>query len=456
MPDVLTTGVMIYPDAVEWTSLRRRKDQIEVAEQRRVPLPADDEAARRTALTAALASIKGAIATALPAEKALLRVVKFPTTDVSEIRDMAALQVDKFSPFPADQMAVGQEIVAQADQASNVLIAAALHEHVDACADVFRAAGRVPRELDIAVMGWWRLLQLERRVPETGSCLILLIDAGHAELIAVHNGAPIAIRSLGALSSADPAASAAEFAEEIGYTLTTLESEWGVPAPTSLLVWHPSSVPTAFREALQASMDLTVEGHLLDALPPLSEGLARRSLERGPHLLDLAPPDWKAAIASRRLKRNLALAAGVFFAVWLSAVATIAGGLKLAQNRLADARAELAALREPARAVEQLKEQVRSLERYMDPTFSPLECLREISERLPPGVDITALTYKKYGQVAIRGEADQSEPIYEFFSQLEKSTLFPAVKPEGVTQQQRGGKSRSQFKLTIDLPPEAK
>ncbi|MCS6771733.1 MAG: PilN domain-containing protein [Kiritimatiellae bacterium] len=456
MADVFITGVFVEADAVEWTTLRRRKGQIEVAEHRRLALPTDNDAARQSALGAAIRGMKGPIAVALPTEKALLRAIRLPTIDLAEIRDMAALQVDKFSPFPAEHMAIGQEVVAQDQTSSLVVVAAALNEHVEACAETFRRAARLPRDLDISVFGWWRLLRQEGHLPEDGWALILLAEGPRTELLAIQRGAPIIIRSLGPISAADPASSALEFAEEIAYTVTLLESEWGLPAPERLELWRKTSVPASFVDTLSGALPFRVEPRILDTLPPLSEGIARRALERGPHVLDLAPSAWKAAIASKRLRRNLAVAACVMIAIWLGAVGSVAAALKIRQGRLAAAQAELAEMRAPARAVEQLKEQVRSLERYMDPRYSPLECLREISERLPAGVDLTAFTYKKFGQISLRGEADQSDPIYEFFSQLEKSTLFPSVKPEGITQQQRGGKNRSQFKVTIELPPEAK
>jgi Tfp pilus assembly protein PilN len=456
MADDTITALVAQPNRIEWTSLRRRKGQIEVAAQQSRPIDSEDEAARAAALKAVLAQIQGPIAVALPTELVLMRVVSVPTTDIEEIREMASLQVDKFSPFPSEQMAVGQEVLAQQEQSARVLIAACRREHVTRVGDEFHAAGRLPRDIDVAVLGWWRLLTQEGCVQKEGLRMVLVAEARSAELIVARDGAPVVIRSLGAPSAGDPGLSAREIADEINYTLTTLETEWGAPAPAMLHVWRSRDVPNVFVDELRAACDATLESHVLDTLPPLSEGLARRALERGPHMLDLAPAEWKAALAARRLQRRLAIIGGVFALVWLLAVGALAVGLQIQKNRLADARAQLLALREPARAVEQLKDQVRSLERYLDPKYSALECLREISERLPEGVELTAFTYKKYGQIALRGEADRSDPIYDFFQALEESELFPSVKPEGVTQQQRGGQSRSQFKITIELPQEAK
>ena len=454
MAEDSTTALALGPAAAEWTTLRRRKGFVEKAGHRKAELPSAEGPERAAALKPALAGLKGRVAIALPSDQVLLRVVRLPSTDLDELREMASLQVDKFSPFPVEQMAVGQELLAQHEGSAQLLIAASRRENVDRLESELSAAGITPREVDVAVLGWWRLLKQENHVPGEGRHLLMIVEDRSTELLVVQDGVPVVIRSLAPVSDAAPQEAAEELAEELNYTLTTLESEWGLRVPGLLRVWHRSGVPLAFFEHLRARFEAQVEAHPLDALPPLSEGLARRALERGPHLLDLAPPEWKAAVASRRLSRRLMTAGAVFLGLWLVALAVLLIGLQTSKSRLANARADLATLQGPAREVEQFKNQVRALERYLDPTFSALECLREICDKLPGGVDINAFTYKKYGQIAVRGESDSSEPIYDFFQALEKTELFPEVKPEGVTQQTRAGRTRSQFKLAINLPAE--
>lgn len=461
MSDDLITAAVLRRGSLEWTSLRRRKNRLDVAEHHReafelppgvTDLQAPEVIARLKPLCARL---KGRLAVALPTEQVLMRVVRFPTLDAAEIRDMAALQVDKFSPFPIEQMAVGQEILDQQEGASRVLIAAAQQDHVDRLGAVLDAAGASPREVDIEVLGWWRLLRQEKKVPAEGRHILVLLEASATDLIVVQEGVPVMLRSLGSHAHLEAADSASEIAEELNYTLTTLEAEWGAQAARAIHIWHAGDLSVEFLARLRESCEAEVETHALGPLPPLSEGLARRAAERGPHMADLAPASWKSALETRRLNGILLTAAGVFLGLWLVVVATLFTMYKLETGRLAEARASLKALQEPARQVEELKEQVKSLERYADRTYSGLECLREISSVLPGGLDITALTYKKYGQVNVRGEANSSDPIYDFFQALENSQMFPAVKPEGVTQQPRGGRMKSQFKVTIELPGEA-
>lgn len=460
MADDLITALVVRRGALEWTTLHRRKGRLDVVAQEtaafEMPAGGADLNAPEVVerLKPICARLKGRIAVALPSEQVLMRVVRLPTMDAAEIRDMAALQVDKFSPFPVEQMAVSQELLAQAEGATRVMIAAAQQEHVAKLGAVLQGAGLWPREVDVEVLGWWRLLKQAQKIPAEGPHILMVMDGPATELIVARDGVPVLVRSLGSQAHLAPAESASELAEELNYTLTTLESEWGVQAAGAVRVWHRGELEVEFLARLRASIDLEVDPCRLGDLPPLSEGLCRRAAERAEHMIDLAPPEWKVSLQSRKLKRALLAAGGAFLLLWLLAAGALVGAVQVEKRRLAAARAELEGLQEPARRVEQMKEQVRSLDRYTDRTFSALECLREVSRVLPEAVDITAFSYKKYGEVNIRGEADASDPIYDFFQALEKSELFPTVKPEGVTQQQRQGRMRSQFKVTVELPGE--
>jgi Tfp pilus assembly protein PilN len=205
---------------------------------------------------------------------------------------------------------------------------------------------------------------------------------------------------------------------------------------------------------LRAACPLEIVEKRIEDLPLLSEGLARRDIARSEKSLDLAPTEWRQALQSLKTRRTFITASATIFGVWLLLAAGLVGGVQFRKAQLSSVKAELERLSGPAKEVLQLQSQVRSLKRYGDRTYSGLECLREISTRLPPGLEITSMTYKKYGQVNIRGEADSGDPIYEFFKQLEESGLFRKVDPEGVTQQVRGGRPRSQFKVTCELPEE--
>ena len=457
MADKLTSALVLRRERAAWTSLRERKGRPEVADQVEAPieLPAScsawNEPEAVAQIKARCGAIKGALSLALPTEAVLLRVVKLPSGDPAELRGMAELQVDKYAPYPLEDLAIGVEILERSNEQSLVLMAAARLTRVEQLGEGCVRAGLNPNELDVEALGWWHLLKAEHAIPAEGRHLLLVLDGLTADLWAVQDGQPILVRALAMSGSGDPAA---EIAEELGYTLTALEAEWG-PAPVAgMQVWRRDNAPAGLAGALQDALGMPVQEHMLDRLPPLSEGLARRAVLRGEGLLDLAPPGWKAASQDRAMRRVLLAVAGVVLALWLTALLALLAGYQVQRSRLAGVKAEAARLAKPVARVKELQAQLAALEKYGDRSFSGLECLRVVSASLPAGVELTSFSYKKYKEVNLRGEADTSDPIYDFFKQLEQAGLFKAIKPEGVTDEMRGGRRRSQFRATCELPEE--
>ena len=481
MSQKLITAIVLRSDAVHLTTLRQVKGKSEVAEQKRLPFdpPLTPEevlsvdAAHR--LRAAAGHIKGELYASIPADKVLMRVVDLPTADPVEMRSMADLQVDKFSPFPVEHMAVAVELLSQKEKTSRVLIVAVQRTVIDALGEFFGAVGVLPRWIDVDVLGWWRLLKDHGSVPATGRHVILLADRNATELIICQDGVPVVLRSLGTAQGITEEEFHAELADEIGYSLTSLETERGVAETSKLSIWcwgdgappkvmvkaEPTSHAVETRSGdlcpelaakLREVCGLGVETKSLASLPELSEGLARRAMDGGPVMVDLAPPEWQSTETSRKTQKALIIATAAFVAVWLAGIAAFLTGFKIEQNKLVKLKAEVATLEGPADEVRKLNDRIKSFEVYSDRSHTALESLREVSAILPPGIDLTSFTYKKGNEVVLRGESDDPTPIYNFFQALEQSDFFDQVKPEAVRQKTSGNRQRSEFSVTAKLP----
>ncbi|HEY8241217.1 MAG TPA: hypothetical protein VIH35_07220 [Kiritimatiellia bacterium] len=466
MADQTITTLAIRSTKLEWTTVEEKKGRVEVGRQQETVLDLPEgspalptlftrgdeklEPVLVASLKAKFGKIDGRLALALPTELILLRVVRFPTTDLAEIRGMADLQVDKFSPFPADLMSVAVEVLDQKDGASRVLIAAIQREYVDKLGSLFNAVELFPREVDIAILGWWRILKDHGEIPATGRHMVLVIDEHSTELAVVQDGVPVMFRALGSHAGLSAAEAAAEIAEEINYTLTTIETEWGAQDTLSLRVWHWDASPDEFPNRLKQDCEVPVDTRHLEGLPALAEGLARRAMERSPAMLDLAPPQWREAILSRATKKKFLVGVGSVLAVWLVAMGILYGAVAWRSGAVGRLKGRVDALKEPRAQVLKIKSQVEALERYASRSDSPIECLMVVSTRLPGGVDLTQFSYKKYEDVNLRGQSRDSAAIYDFFKALEEESLFLKVTPGRITDSPQG----SQFDVTMVLPEE--
>lgn len=471
------TAVVLRDGALEWTGIRPAKNRYEVADHRNVKAAGADLAAPELAgaLKSACDHARGELCAAIPTGKVLLRVVDLPTIDPAEMKSMAELQVDKFSPFPIEHMAVSYEPLAQKGNSSRVLIATVQRDILTALGAAFGKAGRLPRWIDVEVMGWWYLLTQSGEVPGQGRRVFLLLDATGTELIISQDGIPVVFRSLGLAQGVSEEEFFTELADEINYTLTTLEAERGAVESPVLALWFwskavppkvtegESATPAAEAPAGEPPPDLVaklreacgvdIEARPFENLPPLSEGLARRAAGRGQQAaLDLAPPEWRTENQARRTRKALLAATAVFLGLWLVGVSGFVGGLKLEQKRLTSVKAQVTSLEGPAEEVRQLKEKIAEFELYADRSHSGLECLREVSTMLPQGVELSSFSYKKGESVSVRGQSATPEPIYDFFQALERDSFFTGTKPEGVRSKAEGNVQVSEFSVTASLP----
>lgn len=400
-------------------------------------------------------------------DRTLLRIVDLPTNDLSEMQSMVELQVDKFSPFPVEHMAVAFEVLAQRENGSRVLIAAVQRDLINAVGAAFQKVGAWPERLDLDILGWWALLKEREEFVKTGLFVAVRVETGGTWLIICDHGLPVIMRALGGSGGLSEDEYYEEIANEVGYSLATVEAEFGVAGGVRVGVWRsgPSVPPrvsvvdsTAAPEpdALLPRLSevcggAEVHAHRLEEMPPISEGLARRAVTDG-LLLNLAPAEWRAAEQRNALKKSLIAATTAFSLLWLAALGAFSLQMALTRRRLGELKTAVAALETPAAEVRDLSAKVRSFEQYADRSHSAIEALREITLLLPQGVELTSFSFRKGETVNLRGIADYPEPIYDFFQALERSDFFVKVEPGDIRSKIVGGTPKSEFSVTAALP----
>jgi Tfp pilus assembly protein PilN len=429
---------------LEWTTLTEQKRGWDVAGHGTEPLSAAPDAAQIQSLAAQWPE---RVWLTLPAAQALLRVVTLPTVEAGELRGMAELQLDKFSPFTSDTMVMALEVLSRHEKSTRVLIAAAQRDVVAALAAPILSAGLLPAGVGIDMLGWWRNLRAAGQLANQGHELVVILTAAGAELMAQQDGQPLLFRTLGQNIS-----SSTELIEELHFALLSLEAEWGAVTPR-LTLWRTPDVPTALVEALQAHAELRATIQDLSTLPSLTEGVARRVVEATETTINLVLPEWPATAQRRKIRRRLTAAATVVGGLWALSLVTLIGGSQWQQHRVTQLQHDLALLEKPAAEVRQQQARLRLLQQYADPTGSALECLRNISTALPDGVKITSLTFAKGQSINLRGEADDAKNIYTFQQGLKNAACFKQVQLHGITPPS-GKRAHTGFGVTLSLGEE--
>jgi hypothetical protein len=392
----------------------------------------------------------GPAAVSIPAGWVLLRVTDLPLAAPDELRGMAELQIDKFSPFPTEESAISYELLAERDDRARVLLSAVRTETMDLLGGALQSAGIVPKRVDLNLLGWWRLLNDAGHVHATSAQAFLILDDTCIDLVVTSAGIPLAMRSLTGLGDLPNEEVADEVAREIVYTLTAVDLERTGEHLAEIAVWHRNGdLAEVLIHRLLDPFGLTAKSYALDTLPPLGEGLARRAAEAGPGRLDLAPPAWREAELRRQSRTRLIALTASLLGVWLVAVAILFGGLQYQKQKLARLGARFEQVKAPAELVRATRDRVLGLEQYVNRTHSSLECLREVSDLLPPGIELKSFTYRKGKSVELSGEADAVTLVYDFKKEMEKSSLFTAT---DLPRTFRTPQGKEVFKITASLP----
>ncbi|MFA5042516.1 MAG: PilN domain-containing protein [Kiritimatiellia bacterium] len=450
--------------SLEWTTLGSGKKGVEILAVRQVQLEGDAATLaapgqRAEAIRRQCPDLIGPVTVGLAPGQMLMRVVELPTTDPAEMADMVKLQVDQFSPFPEDRMAVSCEVLRATDTTCRVLIAAVPKEQVESLGELFRPLGVIVRRIDAEIMGWWRLLVDAGAIPDKGRHLLLLLEPSGGVWIVAQDGLPQAIKSVSPMEGLTPQEYAEELAGEMGALIVSLDLEHGVAPVGGLDCWSRDLDVTVIVARLQQELGAVVRQQSLEALPPLSEGLARRMLvppfmahaQGRQAVLDLVPDAWRAAATSRHFQKRLIVAVGAAIGVWLVGVVGFFIGFQWNRLHLNRLEARLVKLHKPSEEVRRLQRQVNAFETYLDRQRSALECLREISAVLPQDVDLTSFQFKKGKTISLRGEARAVEPIYDFKKSLDKSPLFKSIEMGSTQPSKRKDLTVQTFQLNLQL-----
>ena len=316
-------------------------------------------------------------------------------------------------------------------------------------ADALREAGIQPKWVDINLLGWWQLLTDSGKVHQTGSQVLIILEDASCDMIVTTTGVPVSMRSLSGMEDLPPEEIDEEIARETVYTLAGLDLERDGSALTEISIWHKGEPSEGLVKQFKNHLTTVTHLYSLDSLPPLAEGLLRRAERRTRGMMDLAPLAWMEAENARITRRRMLFSTALVAGLWLMGMLVLLGGIQYQKKSLSSLETELTTLKEPADKVRAIRDRTQELIKYMDRSRSGLECLREICDRLPPGIELRQFNYRKNKSLEMTGEADAYSLVADFKKDLERSELFISTELPR-TQHTAGGKES--FKIICTLP----
>lgn len=452
-----STGIHYTDKTVEWVVLRKSSKGTEKIREGSLPIPAgffsqeNAPAFPAEVLTEIRRNFRGIVTVSLPSSKLLMRIMELPSTDPHELKSMVELQIDQASPFPADQMTVSYETLHQSEDHSRVLAVAAPRKMVDELGNLFKAQNVYIRSLDSTLLAWWSLLA-QGEIQCADRTVLILEEHTEFSMIILDNGIPVHFHSLELFHKMNHESVMKEIAEEVRFTLLSLETEYGHLPLNYILFWSQSAIPDLLCTILGQTCHADVLRYNLNSIPPLSEGLALRTSERRLHHVELVPHEWIELQRRKRIIRIASITSIAVLSLWVAVVAItglVFSVQKAAYNRLCKEAEKYEA---PAQAAQEARAEMLSLEKYADRSHSALECLREIVIALPETVEIGSFTYKKGDSVSLRGSSDFADSVYDFSSRLAASELFKGITDERSENRMVRERRTTVFSVTAELP----
>jgi hypothetical protein len=453
----IITAVCRTVDGIEWTSLKIKQDGTEPLQQDSATVAFSGETAEEIMASIELPeameqNIKGDVIVPLRTAELLMRVMELPATQDDEITDMIGFQIDKISPFPADQIAISHEVLQQSEDSSLVLMAAAKRSCIDSIGDAFEAKGIQIHSIDSRDLGWMQLLNDGDHISQQGCEIIIFDDGIEFSLVVVNDGIPIAFRMLHAQAAKENVAE--ELAYEIGYTLTSLDAEHDLEPPTAIQYWSRDKLSTPLRTQLAEKCGMAIHPHSLNDLPPLSEGIIRRALADG-NRIELIPREWIEHEKNKRLRKKTIIASSVIAGLWLVILLGFFTTYKIRDIQLSSAKKQALAVEPAGEQALENRRKLKALQVYTDRSDSALECLREVTRMLPSGdIEFLSYNYNKEKGVTLRGSSSNDNLVDDFGETLASSPLFEELKNQSSSAKTTKGVRRSIFSVTLVLPSE--
>ena len=451
------------------------------------------------------------VVAALPADQCTQRHLRFPFHDPKKIARALPFEVEEELPLPLRDLILAHEPGVPGEEYTDVLAVLARKSTVAERLDTYRPGGVEARVLEIEGAVLANLAAFLELGDE--SHLILDLGHRKTTLCLLARGRPVLLRSIAVagqhltVALAEKLGLGPEAAEEQKHELGVFEADSTVPVCAEVAEQLDSLV----REVLRTLQSSAAQGrtpakiHLVGGsaqLPRIDSffeeqtGLPCRPLlvepgEGGRSLLTMAGPApfaHAAALALRgqlrgrathvdfrqgdlryvpdlsQLRRGLrptaalvAVAVLLWFGQLLVQLRDLEGQGRALRAQLAQVYShsfpDAPATNEPLQTMETRVREAKELANHLGVTgnnLSPLEILREISERIPIDLDVglTELQIERYS-VQARGYAPTFEAVDRIRAELSKVRDFENVRlSDVVTDQRRGGKN---FSLSIRL-----
>ena len=331
---------------------------------------------------------------ALPLSRLLVKMVRVPAESRDDPGAFAAPLLQAASPYPDEPLTVSCETVRETERGIVVLAAALPESAADDIAEALDARKLNVTRIDALALGtlrgaWGAIGSGDARK------LVLIGGPDCISLVVMDGDMPSAIRAISA---------GGDMKREVMLSLLEAEDFGGARDLSEVVCIG----------------EVPCEG--LDAFAPVRKievgedaalvGVADRTLD--PSSLNALPASWREVLDETRFKAKLKGRLFVAGGIW-AAIMLVLFGVPVVYGYMADHQKALCKEHSRQyRAVAEMRDKVRLVQKYSDHARGALEIMKAVSDRLPQGITLNSWSFRREEGVKVSGEADEAEFVYKF------------------------------------------
>jgi len=398
---------------------------------------------------------------------AAVRILKLPSTNPAEIRDMVDLQIGKLTPFSKEEIIVSYRVIeVLPDGYTQVMLIIARRDSIiNGIIAPLREAGiNVDRVVlsSECVFRWFQAIsgQLPHAVPDDAA--MIDIDANYSDFLVVNKGRwlftkqiLIGAKQLGENQSDWPA----KFSDELVDALERFHEETGRSAVQRLYISGAHCLNESQQDVIQTRLGIPLERIVpipatIAPLPP--EAVQTTSLSpligaamAGPELeIDLTPAELKIVKTMEAKHRQLTVTGILIAAIIMTISLLVILTLQFKQGYLEQLRAETTSLQPETAKVEKMRRDISLIKQRLNAKHSLVTLICEIVKLTPPDIFYSDLQISEQGAVSLKGQAPAMSAIFLFVKKLEDSPAFVNVQAVRTTTKKDGNTESCEFEIT--------
>lgn len=458
-------GVDIGDTAIRVVELRIAGSGYELLHATEIALP-DDRSPESLAATLAAALrefgvLRSRVIGALPTSGCALKTASLPPANPTELAHVAKFEAESQLPLPLDELVWGYTLTPDpTTRRPHAVITGARQALVEERLELFQQAGALPAGLLVAP------LAVAGTLRRAGRYLLVLADTEWCDLCLVDGDRVLGCRSILAgypgdegwarriTREARPWTAGADRPQEIVLL-------GNISAEAADIFGHATKLPVTVGDPWQEVRDSAGRRHELSSPPgayAVAVGLAKAALGRKP-VLNLLP--LHVTQAHRQQRKLSWTIAGLAVLSALLIPVTLFGWRMRQQQQVAvlAVQAEMHQLKQSA--VKAPGYDVLTAQRAVTaagrPDDHPLELLRLMSDKLPPGIALTDFMYQRGKSVVLKGRAESNAVLAAAMSTLTSLTGIDRVMLDHANlETDETGKERGYvFQFTCVLPASA-